>query len=107
MKVQRYNVGRSNVGMLEQGRSALRSPAEVEKEKMAPYAAVAQVAGDVSEDLTKLQIAKNQVQDETDRLTTATSVKKVNTELAAARKQADQEKWTKDQFDTTVDFHFR
>ncbi len=78
MKVQRYVTGRSNVGMLEQGRAALRSPGEVAAEAAAPYEAVAGVAGAASELLLEQQKLKNSAIDAEDTIKTERSVTEFN-----------------------------
>jgi hypothetical protein len=69
MKVQRYNYGASNVQQRQAGRAALRTPEQAGAEAYAPYGAVADVAGAITQGLQKEDQRRKKIQDDEDRIT--------------------------------------
>jgi hypothetical protein len=68
MKVDRYLYGRTNVEQLKSGRAALRSPEEVAAEAYAPYGAVSDIAGAVSDAIVVEDQRRKKIQDEEDAI---------------------------------------
>ena len=100
MKVQRYAYGRSNISQLEDKRSNLIKAPEAAAAAAAPYQAVAGAAQNISNDLFRLQQQKNQQQDENDKLMATADMANATTQLQSLTKQAKQERWTQDEFET-------
>jgi hypothetical protein len=103
MKVQRYNYGASNVQQRKEGRAALRTPEQAGAEAYAPYGAVADIAGAASGQLFRIAEEKVKEQEANDKILAASDVANVRTDLQLIRKQADQEKWSDEQFNAAVD----
>ena len=68
MKVQRYLYGGTNVGQLQSGRAALRSPQEVAQEAAAPYQAVADVSKAISDGLLREEERQQKIQADEDAI---------------------------------------
>jgi hypothetical protein len=68
MKVQRYNYGASNVQQRQAGRAALRTPGEVAAEAYAPYQAVSDVSGAITQGLQAEDQRRRKIQNEEDAI---------------------------------------
>jgi hypothetical protein len=99
-QIPRYLYGKTNVSELQSQRSSAITPAEGAAAAAAPFVAAGRAAGDISNDLLELQKQKNQIQAENDKILAATNIANASTDLKLLRKQANQEQWTQEQFET-------
>ena len=103
MKVQRYTKGRSNVSELQAQRSSLRTPAEVAKETMAPYAAISQISDTVADAMVVEDQRRKKIQDEEDAMTSALNVSNYKNTIASVKKQAIDENWKPELYEQNME----
>jgi len=99
MKIPRYSTGRSNVGLLEQGRSALRSPREAAAAAGAKYQAGVDIAGSVAESVFLYDKVKQENQKADDKLVLTRQSLETSTAIDKVYNDAAENNWTAEELE--------
>ena len=97
MKVQRYLYGQRNVGLLKEGRAALRSPEAVAREAALPYDTGAEVAGAASDVLFDLAAKQKETKIKTAAVNAQTQTSFMTNAVENLPLEAERNNWTAEQ----------
>jgi hypothetical protein len=108
MKIPRYTAGQtSNVGMMQEGISALESPEQAAAAAYAPYGAVSDIAATGAELAGVIQKTADEMDNAEDKITIAVDDGYMEQALKGAKKDADERSlsdptWTRENYEENV-----